>query len=156
MIKQPGFHFVSFGRRYANLSIALKFGVIGSKSAKFQEYLHPGDNIFIHCDGKIWGLATLSSGYMHDPNPLWENDLYPHRFAISVKFLTNDPIVLAGSDHALELRKTAGAAWAYSFLFVPKLLPSTCSSGILEDLERRNKITSVQFQQYLVDASLHS
>ena len=119
-IKLDRYAIVSFGKKKENLLIALKNNVIGSKHATFEKHIQNGQIIFFHCNGSIWGSGVVVSNYYYDCTPIWDDNLYPHRFNIRAGLFHQDGILTSQSSFSEKMKGRFGSGWGFSYIFAPQ------------------------------------
>lgn len=134
------YNIVTFGKKPENLKAAIESKTIGSFMSTFERHISKGAQVFLHCNGKIWGKAKVCSEYFFDQTDIWQDKVYPHRYKITDIKLTSDPIELVNGYYNTSLRADYGTGWAYKFLFSPKPLPDQIGSEIDSDLANRSNV----------------
>lgn len=131
------FNIISFGKRQANLYLALEHLTIGSSLSTFKESIVRNSTIFLHCNSMIWGTATVSSDYFYSEEKIWDDKIYPHRFNISKPQLLKDPVPLSDGVINKAFREQFGSGWAYRFIFSPKPIPANIVSLITKAMMQK-------------------
>lgn len=126
------YNIVTFGKKKENLDIAVSNQLIGSYQNTFKNYITKGSVVFLHCNTLVWGSAKVASEYFYDESRLWRDKIYPHRFRLEEIRLLNDPFPISDGTINTELKKIAGSAWAFSYIFSPKPLPKSVGESLLK------------------------
>lgn len=134
---EPSYNIVTFGKKSDNFIISIERGIVGTFLNTVPQYLHKGSVVFLHCHSLIWGIARISSEYIHDEKIIWKDKVYPHRFYMEVLHLTNNPLSLVKEHYNDRLREEFGNGWAFKFIFAPKPLPESIGSDIYNNLMKR-------------------
>lgn len=130
------YNIISFGKRFENLAISVKSGIIGSNVKTFHEHVTKGSIVFFHCKGEIWGSGIVIGNGEKSREHLWPNDSYPYRNKIRIEHLTLDPVALSNGVYNSALRTEFGVGWAYKFLFSPRPLPEKIGREMHLELRR--------------------
>ena len=132
------YNIVTFGKKKENLDIAVSNLLIASYQNTFKNYIQKGSVVFLHCNSLVWGSATVASDYFYDETRLWRDKVYPHRFRIEQIQLLEEPFPISDGNINIQLKKIAGSAWAFSYIFSPKPLPKSVGESLLNKCRDSN------------------
>lgn len=139
---------ISFGRKIENLALAVEFAKIGSEFKTFSEKVLVGDEIVFVCNSRMWGVATVSSQVISEPNQIWRDKRYPYRAGISSIKVFSNPISFVSCGIDQILRDSLGKHWAYKVIFTPGLLPFEVDKRLQSLVNSVDCLSPSEFQSF--------
>jgi hypothetical protein len=134
----------------------LRHGLWGSRSARFKDW-RVGDKLILLVGNAVAGLAEVTGAAFVSNDPVWDNDLFPHRIPISFVYAgreENRLPVLGEVREALAQSFDGGGGWGLGILNQRLMKTDQAAFLIRSIVARGSELKEVQssIDELLADA----